>query len=881
MSSSSSPLPHPPPSPPRVPPSDAEESLELSLRLATHPVRLSPSTHSISIRKDASILSLKERLYAEWDGKPKPQGITIIKGGRVCRDTELLDTVFHDELETTPRPSELVLHVVARASAWSAPFTTPPDPTPLPLLPTINTIPPSPSPSPLPEEAPQTPGYSPSYVSPIPSTSSPSPEPAPTPATSTTLPPAPPTSNNPYLVYLGHLQRLIPIQRSLLLLNLQKAHHYYQYQIELRSQRLREGNEGDEAAGEELGQVESLLKECGLWSLVVKREEQVRKEYEENREKDAAGNAEGSEEFKVVQLDGLPYLLHTPPTLTQRRSTTHPSLSLLTSLTRAQTILKILTTLLQLLITFQPTSAAIAHGRHLLSSSRPGSTSSTNLANLANQGGAAGDLAQIAALGGADLPRRIGGVPPVPGLNPLVGGRNHGGGRRAATISITLHIDSLVQFLLPLFFLSLKLGFLLFIFARHASPTKRYVLVGMAVAYVFWEGVRIARRRRGPDGVGGGVPGAAGGRDRERERDRERRRLARDLANQAQANAQQPPPQVVNQPQGPNDPMIPLPPPRAPPPLPAGAGQLGRRIPSSSTSSSTRREPPSIFSPKYWINSLAAVGLVSEARELGLSPRYIAGRPISSSQRHSGPTRPISQLSRLERLKLDFKNFGEVVWVGSVLFVATLVPEIERKRKKALEKRERLLIEKKVRWEKEREKEEREKERRNAESKATKPNGEEIGSSVEGEKGKGKEGREKVSDEALFEDGTGDAYTLASTSTSTSKTAPQASSSNSLASTSRSRLVQEHSASTSTNSPSSSIEPAVAAPSEPTPPTEVDEELSLGLDDEGDGDIAASASVSDNSDDEDGREGRPGGQQDGIAGEGVGGNEDGAVVAIF
>lgn len=52
-----------------------------------------------------------------------------------------------------------------------------------------------------------------------------------------------------------------------------------------------------------MGQVESLLKECGLWSLVVKREEQVRKEYEENREKDAAEREAGLEEFKVVQLE--------------------------------------------------------------------------------------------------------------------------------------------------------------------------------------------------------------------------------------------------------------------------------------------------------------------------------------------------------------------------------------------------------------------------------------------------------------------------------------------------------------------------------------------------------------------------------------------------
>jgi len=105
-------------------------------------------------------------------------------------------------------------------------------------------------------------------------------------------------------VYLGHLQKLIPIQRSLLLLNLQKAHHYYQYQKHLRIQVLQNDKDGKEGEAEgkveieELREVEDLLKECGLWKRVIEHEEEVEaehiaKEFEEEEKKD---------EFKVVQV---------------------------------------------------------------------------------------------------------------------------------------------------------------------------------------------------------------------------------------------------------------------------------------------------------------------------------------------------------------------------------------------------------------------------------------------------------------------------------------------------------------------------------------------------------------------------------------------------
>ncbi|GAA5961773.1 hypothetical protein JCM3765_004066 [Sporobolomyces pararoseus] len=917
MSSSSSST-HPPPHPSSTP-SSPDEQLSLVLRLATHPVHPSPSTHVFSCSRDLSILGLKERLYTEWDGKPKPDGITLIKGGRVCRDSESVKEVFEDELNSTPQP-ELVLHVVVRASAWSAPFTSPPPPpiappTPSPSLPTINTIPPSPFPSPPKEETqtevPPPPttttstnsnGYSPSYItSPLPSTSTDEPPAATSTSTTTDTAQAqaePAGAGNPYLVYLSHLQRLIPIQRSLLLLNLQKAHHYYQLQVQVRRTRLDVEQAEEEETEPELGEVERLLKECGLWSLVRNHEEGIEESYNKEMEKVETKKKEEGE-FKIVQLDGLPYLLHTPPSLQQRRQL---SLKALKSLSRAESILKILTTMLQLLIVFQPTSPSIAHGR-ALSGYRPTVVNATLNPIAAGAAGRGDELAILQAAAGVRPPQVQADQfqPPLPPFQHqhLHHPHQHRAIRRAATISITLHLDSLIQFLLPLFFLSLKLAFLLFVFARHASPFKRNVLIAGAVLWVVWEGIRIGRRGRRPAAADRGAGDRGGGRgDRDRnDRDRERRRAAREeararwhqdqqdaqvrAANRAIAEEEEAQarlgggdgqgqqidrnPGVIGDP--PPPPLRQRNVPQAQPPQPQ-AQMVARQQPprSSSSSSATRREPPSIFSPKYWINSLAAVGLVEEARELGLSPRYIAGRPISPANRM--PYVPLSQLSRWERHKSEARRLGRIVWTGFVLFLGTLIPEVERKRKKALEKRERLLLDKKVRWERDKEwernggswtkrkvedkKEEKEKEKRNQEVERTTVI----------------EGREKISDEELFRDGGSEAFTSSNATASTS-TAGGHQGSSSVASTSRAQTQPPPVPTSDDLSP-----PSPLVPSTPLTPIETDLE-----DEEGDGDIAASASVSENNSDDEIAPGGARGRQDDRGAEGDG--QDGAVVAIF
>ena len=87
--------------PPPASSAELPDTLRLTLKLATHPVHPSPSTHHLDLPSTSSIQQLKSHLFNHWDGKPKVEGITVIKGGRVCRDPELLKNVFSDELNVS------------------------------------------------------------------------------------------------------------------------------------------------------------------------------------------------------------------------------------------------------------------------------------------------------------------------------------------------------------------------------------------------------------------------------------------------------------------------------------------------------------------------------------------------------------------------------------------------------------------------------------------------------------------------------------------------------------------------------------------------------------------------------------------------------------
>lgn len=335
-----------------------------------------------------------------------------------------------------------------------------------------------------------------------------------------------------------------------------------------------------------------------------------------------------------------------------------PSLPHYKSLKRGQAILHILTTMLQLLITYQPSAPSVAYGRAPLRSH----ASTTAIAN--GQTGAAG-----AGLGVHfdDVPGRRVAVE-VPALVPGVGGIAAVPvvPRRRATLSIVINLEAIISILVPLILLALKLGFLLWIFGRHASKTKRYILFGLAGVWILWEAWTLLRRR------------SAG----TRERERERRRLANLAAGIPDL---QPAGVPAAARRGGEDPVRAHRADRAPrggiPPLAGGIVDPAAVVPRV-------RAIASRLTPRYWLNYIAAVGLAEEARELGLVPRSIAGRPVTNPSPQYQPVAPNDRIGLARQAR---RRAFRTAMIAIVLFFGTLSPEVERKRKRALDKRDKLL----------------------------------------------------------------------------------------------------------------------------------------------------------------------------------------------
>ncbi|GAA5836295.1 hypothetical protein JCM9279_000346, partial [Rhodotorula babjevae] len=484
---------------------ESDSQVEVTLQLATHPVLATPLERTLRLDRTATILDLKHRLRQQWDGTPLEDGVTITKGARVLRDQESLDAAFDEELATTPT-QPLVLNVIVRPSAWSTPFTSAPATPPRSAspdsfhdapLPHETTPPPrAATDSPAPSSAAAVAGsparsvgsaYTPGFFDSAGAASSSSPPAPATPSAPPLVSPTPSASGTrvvssaaaitsaagPYLPYLAHLQRLVPLQRALLLLNLQKAHAHY----------VRIVQTGD---GDALVEVEALLRSVGLWDSVEERVQAAEKEAAER------GGPALEEEFKVVQIGGLPYLLHTPPALLAL-APSPPS----PSLVRARAVHAHLTTMLQLLVTLAPAAPAIAHGRTVTGRPTPAAVAAAH---------------QVLARAGAAPAAH--GLPQGDGVGALLQQQQQGQQpRRRATLSVIINLEAVFALFVPLVLLSAKLGFLLWLFGRSASPSKRLVLGAIAVLWVVFEGWGILRRRQ------------AQGRDRDRV-ERERRRAA-------------------------------------------------------------------------------------------------------------------------------------------------------------------------------------------------------------------------------------------------------------------------------------------------------------------------------------------------------------------
>ncbi|KAH9810691.1 hypothetical protein DFH28DRAFT_932797 [Melampsora americana] len=279
---------------------------------------------------------------------------------------------------------------------------------------------------------------------------------------------------------------------------------------------------------------------------------------------------------------------------------------------------------------------------------------------------------------------------------------------RTRRYEFTINLDNIRRYLAPLLWLSVKLGLLLYVFGRNASFNKRVILIGLAVGWVFWEAFAIgqryeaqARRRerlqRQQAGAAGGGPvdpvQAVLDRGRRRAQRMREQRMQRDAPAPDHNNLNLPnfPPNGLANPTPTEPAAVPQPAPDSAPAPPAAPAPAAIEAPPALDPQPARRRnlraiaeqirarggafPPgtevrpfrttSAFSPRYWFNSIAVVGLASEYRELGLHP--IGERSLGSSN------------------NLDYPNwykFLRNLKICLILFFET---------KKALEKRTRIL----------------------------------------------------------------------------------------------------------------------------------------------------------------------------------------------
>lgn len=228
--------------------------------------------------------------------------------------------------------------------------------------------------------------------------------------------------------------------------------------------------------------------------------------------------------------------------------------------------------------------------------------------------------------------------------------------------------------LVPMFFIGLKVGLLLSVMLPGADTVKRYFVIGMAAVYVVFESFRIVQRRerarqrmqprqappRPPladagDAAAGNPNPPAGG-------ENQGAGVVADVAAPAGANVPSAPSheeQVERQ--ATEEPLRPLPPPQAP----------------------ARFRSRSRFTYDWWIDHMAFVGLDSEDAELGLlpPPAPTRGGPAGSS---APPDTPHAD-GWVRRVVSSS-------WVMPVvLFVVTMMPEVEQRRKRAIEERERVI----------------------------------------------------------------------------------------------------------------------------------------------------------------------------------------------
>lgn len=431
---------------------------------------------------------------------------------------------------------------------------------------------------------------------------------------------------------------------------------------------------------------ETLLKACGLWTVVEHAGIAAKIQFEQaqTQQRHMLG---GDTASQIVDIGGVPFLLYIPPHLAlshEKRLINHIQVR------RTAAIQGLLTTMLYIA---RMSPAHVPFDSQGLRT--PGQLP------LPGVPGAANALPPLpAGLGAIGLGREAAGrlAGPLPrGVEPR--------------LSIVINLPEILGLVIPLVFLAVKLSFLIYIFGRHATKQKRTVMIVMAAGWIVWEGITIRRRQRARAAA---LAPADPARPNPQRRDR---RQVEAAAHQAQAAANPPLPRqrqnAVNgrRPELQTDSQNGTSATAGTQASPLTMAQVLDRAnrqrqeqananrPAARPSSSTavRRVRPNKLSPSYWMQSMARVGLSAEAREMGVSrsndvmpPSMPAAAPQEMRRGSSTPIgiRPIVEHPN-DLPPMTLARAMRNVMVCVVLFFSTLIPEVERLRKRALEKRQR------------------------------------------------------------------------------------------------------------------------------------------------------------------------------------------------
>lgn len=536
-----------------------------------------------------------------------------------------------------------------------------------------------------------------------------------------------------WIPFYSHLAALSNAQRAEFLMKLTQADTHYASLVAKAASRQRATIEPLSAgesrpAASVMGDagleqaVENLLEILDLSSIVKTATEQARQMYSavQLKQTELFGGAQLSS--SVVNIAGLPFLLQVPAGLSVPHN---QRLEAYVDMAKYQATRTTLAAMLA------ATKASAAYGYTSSSRSRQGvAADDYHQANAAVPNGIVAGLAQ-----------RVGGFGAI-GIGQQAAARLAGPGMPVARMAVVINVDEIVSLLVPLAFLAVKLGFLIYIFGRHATPKKRYIMIAMAVFWVFWEGRAIRRRRRQQE-----ARLAIG--QQQALRQINEQRLARARTQQAQTQAGQPhtagatdTAQQVQQAADPQNPGLnhtgatqAVAPGSAEEQALIAAGvQNGleryqrerdraraqdRRareagaVPGApanvrpTTDSRSRRHSdrpaPSRLSPKYWLTLIARVGMSAEAREMGITRAAVAANltGYSVTRSEDGDTaanaaageQPPAVRYRLEYRppRLTISRVLRIIFICIVLFFGTLIPEVERIRKKYLERRQRRI----------------------------------------------------------------------------------------------------------------------------------------------------------------------------------------------